>query len=46
MNMRVMESKILNRLNAYEEKYGNFKQVTMNNRFISNKIDDLLQELN
>ncbi|CAD8212205.1 unnamed protein product [Paramecium octaurelia] len=45
INKRILESKLFQDINDLEEKNGQFKYIDQNNRFISNKIDDILKNI-
>ncbi|CAD8110687.1 unnamed protein product [Paramecium primaurelia] len=45
MNTRVMESSIMKQLTEFEDRYGMFKQIENSNRFISNRINDLVYDI-
>ncbi|CAD8050528.1 unnamed protein product [Paramecium sonneborni] len=45
LNKRILESKLFQDINELEEKNGQFKYIDQNNRFISNKIDDILKNI-
>ncbi|CAD8101134.1 unnamed protein product [Paramecium primaurelia] len=45
MNTRVMESSIMKQLTEFEDRFGMFKQIENSNRFISNRINDLVYDI-